>query len=48
MIPWDIVKIIALILYYIAKGKTREQAVKLASKKFGVSEKNIWKFGGRF
>ncbi len=39
------------IIYYILKiifedGVSKEEAVSLAAKKFGVSESSIWKRGG--
>lgn len=41
-----ILKIIAYILKIIAEGGSKESAVAAASRKFGVSESEIWKHGG--
>ncbi len=43
----DWLAIIRFILWIIlTEGVSKEEAVSLASKKFGVSESSIWKHGG--
>ncbi len=39
-------RIILYILYLIASGVSKQEAVSIASRDFGVAESKIWKHGG--
>jgi len=40
------IRILLYILYLIARGISKQEAVSIASRDFGVSESEIWKRGG--
>lgn len=42
----DLVKIIILVLQYIADGCSKSEAVARAARKYNVSEEEIWRHGG--
>ena len=42
----DWVKILLLILKYIADGYSKSEAVARAARKYSISEEEIWRHGG--